>query len=175
MNKQIIIIGGIVTVALVAFGVYQMNSIVDNSAEQAETPRMNQERLEGRGPNGGQPPMEREQSEISLSDISVGQTVSVMGTTTNGTFVAESVMLMNQDFTGGRASGEGRQLPEDGSRPQFQGGPGGFPEGGMPPGDFGNRTIGEIASIDLETMTLTTVEGESLIVRLTSTTEYRSF
>lgn len=160
---------------MVAFGVYQMNSFVDDSVQQPDGPRMDQQQFEGRGPNGGQPPMEREQTEISLADISVGQTVSVMGIETDETLVAETVMLMSQDFASGRGPGEGMPIPADDERPQFQGGPNGFPEGRQPPSDFGDRAIGEVVSINTDAMVLTSLEGESITVSLTSATKYLSF
>jgi len=108
-----------------------------------------------------------------LGDISIGQTVSVMGTTTDGILVAETVMLMNQDLGGGQ--GDGRQFQGGDGRPQFQGRQNDSPERDIPPGNFGDRMIGEVVNIDSDTMVLYTIEGESVTVSLTNQTQYLSF
>ncbi len=87
-------------------------------------------------------------SSAGFSDVKVGETVVIIGSTSNGVETATSVVI---------------------------GTPGGFGGGGFGGGGFGGGTFGTVTAVDSskDTFTLKTASGSSVTVKVTSTTTFR--
>lgn len=176
MNKNLLIGVGIVVVLVGGVAVYKMQSFVNQNPTEEERAE-----FAGRPQSGGQ--MGRTTTEISAADLSIGQTVAVTGTTTDDSFVAETITVMEMGAAENFGPGPGArgERPEgfgSGERPQgerLQGGESGGPgQLGLQNG-FANRKTGEIIEIADEYIVLATMEGVEEKIIITESTKFLQF
>lgn len=114
-----------------------------------------------------------ESVDATIDDVAVGETVRVVGESSDGAVTASQVVV-GADLAAGPGAGfggtppAGMTPPADGSLPE------GVqpPTGGAGPGAFGRGTTGTVTAVDGTTMTVEAEDGTTTTVTLTDDTTY---